>query len=206
MEKGETNKGLVLGQIFVIFILPIVVLYFNLINKEWRVLVLLVACTLIYGIITKEGWQPKDWGLRFDTLRHTLIPYLAFTLVSVTFVIWFASKLDMRIETYWWLDRHFWFIFLLVSVLQEFAYRGFLIPLLQKIISDRLGIVFINALLFTLLHVIYPVPSVMLPLAFIGGLGFAMMYTKYPNIIWLSLSHAVINFVAVLYGFFVIYH
>ncbi len=203
---SETPKEIVLGQIFLIFVLPVLLLYFNVISKDWRVMALVVACLLIYGVMKKGNWDSRTWGLRFDNLRSALIPYLSATLVSTVFIIWFAGKLDMKVETYWWLDRHFWFIFILVSFLQEFAYRGFLIPLMERVFTDRLGIILINALLFTLLHIIYPIPQIMLPFSFMGGLVFAYMYVRYPNIILISAMHTVMNFIAVLYGFFVIYH
>lgn len=203
---SETPEEIVLGQIFFIFVLPVLLLYFNIIDKEWRVMVLIVACLLIYGILKKGKWDNSTWGLRFDNFHKSLIPYLCATLLSSVFIIWFAGKLDMKVESYWWLDRHFWFIFILVSFLQEFAYRGFLIPLMERIFTDRLGIILINALLFTLLHIIYPIPQIMIPFAFMGGLVFAYMYLRYPNIILISMMHTVMNFIAVLYGFFVIYH
>jgi membrane protease YdiL (CAAX protease family) len=54
------------------------------------------------------------------------------------------------------------------------------------------------------LHVIFPNPMIGLPIAFIGGIGFAVMYLRYPSLPLIILSHALINFFVVLYGFFVV--
>ena len=54
------------------------------------------------------------------------------------------------------------------------------------------------------LHSIFPNPTIGLPIAFIGGLGFALMYMKYPSLLLIIISHSIINFFVVLYGFFVI--
>ncbi len=203
-KNTETNVRLVLAQIGVIFVLPVLLLYFGLVPESWRIVVLFISSLFIYGIIKYERWEQKDFGYRIDNFRHALLPYTAFTLVGVTLIIWFADQNGMTPVEGWWTNPHFLYLFLIVSFLQEFAFRGFLIPLLKKVFKDRLGIVLINALLFTLIHILYPVPTIMLPLAFIGGLGFATLYMIYPNLILISLAHAVLNFVAVLFGFFVI--
>jgi membrane protease YdiL (CAAX protease family) len=86
--------------------------------------------------------------------------------------------------------------------LQEIAYRGFLFPKLKELTNSWLVIIFVNTILFTILHAIYPMPGLMLPVAFISGLALAVMYRFYPNLILISLSHAILNFIAVLHGFF----
>jgi len=55
--------------------------------------------------------------------------------------------------------------------------------------------------LFALPHAMYPHPEINTPIAFVGGLWFAVLYLVYPNLLLISLSHAALNFTAVLYGF-----
>lgn len=207
MEKIFRNeqKNLILIQICFIFVIPVLLVYFNVINPSWRVFVISVACLLMYGIVRKEKWTEKMMGLSHELTKKHLIAYLVFTLVGSFGIIFFASKLNMQVQSNWWMKPHFWFLFLLLSFLQEFAYRTFLLNLLHRVFTDKLGIVLINALLFTMLHIIYPVPQIMLPLSFIGGLLFAVMYEKYPSLILVTGAHAVLNFIAVLLGFFVIH-
>jgi len=201
---GIEEKRKVAFQIIGIFIVPVMLLYFNILPTSWRVIVLFAICFLVYRIVEREKWSPKDLGLSRDTFKKYLFPYLGFIVTGVFGILYFAQKMNMETQHFWWTKPHFLFLFLVVSFLQEFAYRGFLIPLLKKFFTDRLGIVLINALLFTLIHIIYPIPQIMLPLAFIGGLTFAVIYMKYPNLWLISIAHSVLNFVAVLHGFFVI--
>ncbi|MES2416126.1 MAG: CPBP family intramembrane glutamic endopeptidase [Patescibacteria group bacterium] len=196
---------MVFGQIFLIFVLPIILLYLNILPKEARVFILILACLLIYAIIKKEKYTLQDLGISVHTFKKYLIPYLCLMTLSVIVIISYSERLEMEPQPQWWTKPHFLFLFLVVSFLQEFAYRSFLVLKLKQVFGDRLGIVLINALLFTLLHIIYPIPQVMLPLAFIGGLAFTVIYMKYPNLFLISLTHSVLNFVAVLHGFFVIY-
>lgn len=199
-----SKEQIVLGQIFLIFIAPVLLIYYGFIPRESRMIVLIVVSLFVYSIILKEKWSNSELGFVKNNFKKYLIPYLVFMIVGVFTIILYARNFDMQIQDLWWTKPHFLFLFIFVSFLQEFAYRGFLIPKLKMIFTDRLGVVFINALLFTLLHIIFPIPQVMLPLAFIGGLVFSVLYIKYPDLILVSIAHSVLNFVAVLYGFFVI--
>jgi membrane protease YdiL (CAAX protease family) len=87
-------------------------------------------------------------------------------------------------------------------LLQEIAYRGFLFPKLQELSQKWWVVIGANTVLFTFLHIIYPIPGIMLPVAFFSGLALSIMYRYYPNLILISLAHAVLNFIAVLHGFF----
>lgn len=191
-----------LYQVFAIFVVPIALIYFGVIPAEWRLVVLLMGALMIYGIIRKEKWSLRMLGVtRFHT-EKAFIPYLIFTVTGVFFIIGLASVWHHTPQFEAGNMLHLLFLFLPISALQEFAYRGYLMPVLYHIYRSPVRIIFINTILFAFLHVIYPEAQVNLPLAFIGGLGFSMMYYRYPNLILISLTHAILNFTAVLYGFF----
>lgn len=192
------------AQVVVFFVLPIVLLYFGIIPIEARVPALLLFCLLMLGVIRKEKWTAKDFGLSLKTIRPALPSYAIATGVALLAIVWFSKSLGMETAPQWWTRPHFLFLFLLVSFFQEFAFRGFLLPVLSRIFPDTFTVVIVNALLFAGMHAIYPFPEVGLPFSFIGGLFFALLYTRYPNLILVSLSHAALNFFAVLYGFFTI--
>ena len=196
------DKGLVLYQIFFIFVLPIVLLAFGIIPVVWRMIVLCVAMLFMYGVIQKERITDQMMGLSNKTFKKSLLPYLIFTLVGVFIFVRLSEVLAIDPKIVWWQHSHFLFIFLPVSLLQEIAYRGFLFPKLKELTNKWWVIIIINTILFTILHVIYPVPGIMLPVAFFSGLGLSIMYRYYPNLLLISFSHAVLNFIAVLHGFF----
>ena len=77
-------------------------------------------------------------------------------------------------------------------------------PHLRSIFKDAITVILVNAGLFAMLHLFYPEPALVLPLAFIGGLGFATLYYVYPNFWLSSFAHIIFNFVAVSAGFFVV--
>lgn len=59
-----------------------------------------------------------------------------------------------------------------------------------------------NALIFTFAHVIYPNKKINLPLIFVAGMAFAVIYFYYPNLILIAISHIILNYAALLFGFF----
>jgi membrane protease YdiL (CAAX protease family) len=196
------DKELVLYQIFFIFILPIALLVFGIVPMAWRMVVLCVAMLFMYGVIQKEQISDEVMGLKNKTFRKALIPYLLFTFVGVFVFVRLSGVLAINPNIVWWQSMHFLFLFLPVSLLQEIAYRGFLFPKLQELSQKWWVIIGMNTILFTFLHVIYPMPNIMLPVAFFSGLALAVMYRYYPNLLLISFSHAILNFIAVLHGFF----
>ena len=77
------SKRLMLTQIFVIFILPVFVLYFNILPHGWRIVLLAVSCLFIYGIIRHEKWTYFEMGIRLDNLKKALPFYLIYTIIAL---------------------------------------------------------------------------------------------------------------------------
>ncbi len=206
----QVNETKILEHIAFIFVLPIALLYFNIINKDFRVLVLAVACLLIYGIIKKDHWSKKDMAMVVGDRKSHLVPYAFFMLVGTFVILLLARLFGLEPETSWWSSREFWanphflFLFVVVSFLQEFAYRVFLIRELEGIFSKTSTVIVINAILFIFLHAIYPLtwPSVIL--VTISSVAFPLMYIKYRDFWLIGLAHSLFNFIAVLHGFLVI--
>jgi membrane protease YdiL (CAAX protease family) len=199
-----TDKQAILGEIFFIFIAPVALIATGIINIEWRMLALCISMLLMYGIIKHERIPDAALGMSWSSFRKSFIPYVLFTVVGVVSLRWVSGMLELEQVSIWWYSMHLVFLFLPVSILQEVAYRGFLFYKLRLLSSRWWFIIPFNVLLFTFLHVIYPVPIVTLPVAMVGGLCFALMYRYFPNIILISLAHAALNFAAILYGFFTV--
>ena len=198
----QQDRGLTLYQIFFIFILPIALLVFGIVPIAWRMVVLCISMLLMYGVIQHEKISDEAMGLSKNTFRKALIPYLLFTLIGAFVFVRLSNVLAINPNILWWQHAHFLFLFLPVSLLQEIAYRGFLFPKLKVLSQKWWVIIGANTVLFTILHVIYPIPGIMLPVAFFSGLALSVMYRYYPNLLLVSFAHAVLNFIAVLHGFF----
>ena len=199
---NKPSKRLIFTQIFIIFVLPVLVLYFNILSTNWRIVLLAVSSLFIYGIIRHEHWTHEDMGLRHDNFKKAFPFYFYFTILSIGVLFLIEHKISMSgIDTKIFFIKTF-VLFLPISFFQEFAFRSFLIPRLKEIFQSNYTIVFVNAVLFTMIHIIYPNLGIGLPLAFVSGIFFAWLYLKYPNLILISLAHSALNVTAVLLGFF----
>lgn len=200
----KTSKQEIFAHILVVFVLPIVFIKTQILAIEYRVPVLVALITLLCAIVLREKWTFSMLGINTHTFKKYFLPYTLFTIAGVTFIISVAHGLGYKGIPHWWSYPHFIYLFFIVSLFQEIGYRAYLIPALGKITNDPVWILLLNTILFTLLHTIFPNMIVGLPVAFVGGLGFALMYMKYPNLPLVVLSHSILNFCAVLYGFFVV--
>lgn len=189
-----------------IFMLPPVALYLsrNQAHTNTHLFVMLIAVFLLIAVVVREKMTLGELGINKKFLTKGFLPYLLFSIVGVLSVKIFAEELGMTGYANWWFNYKFLILFIPISIAQEFAYRSFLIPRLKTVFNDATTVVLVNAGLFTLLHLFYPEPAIILPLAFAGGLGFATLYYIYPNFWLTSFAHIIINFFAVSAGFFVI--
>jgi len=202
--KNIPSKRLILVQIFLIFILPVFLIYFNILPVSWRMILLLVCSLVLYGIIRKEDWSFEDLGLHHHNYKKAIPFYAGFTVLGVLLLFFIHHEINPPdIATRLFFIKTFAF-FIPISFFQEFAFRAFLVPRLKTLYKNELFIIFFNAILFTLIHIIYPNWGIGLPLAFFSGIFFAWLYIKYPNLVLVSISHAILNITAVLLGFFTI--
>lgn len=196
------SKKIIVVQIVIIFILPVALLYFKIIPDSWRVILLAIGALFLYGIIRYERWTHEEMGLRDDNILRSLPYYLSFTIFGTFILFLIANKTDIyNLGTDDFFLRTFLF-FIPISFFQEFAFRGFLIPRLQLLYNNKYKIIFINAILFAMIHVIYPSINIGLIMTFVSGVLFAWLYIKYPNLLLVSLTHTAFNITAVLLGFF----
>ena len=196
------ETGLILLEISILFIVPVILIFLGLPGKKYRLhlfaFIFLIAATITY----LRHWPLQKLGIDLGHITNGLFPYSAFTLLGIIFVVALAKALQYKSTPKWWKIPHFIFGFILISIAQEFLYRGFLMPELESVFHSIVLIVLVNAALFSFLHIIYPNRLVNLLLAFIGGLCFAALYYHYPNLILISLSHMALNFAVVYFGMF----
>lgn len=190
------------SEIFFIFVLPVLLILFGVVPIEKRGFLLLVVGLVLMAIIFKEKWSLKDLGLRTDNLKQSLLPYLIFTICGTLGIVLLAKILGRSAVVSWWEQPHFQYRFLIMSILQEFAFRGFLIPRLKLLFTSSFNVIAVNALLFAFIHLVFPQPLLLLSLGILGGISFAAMYYKYPNLVLITISHTIFNFLAVLFCFF----
>jgi uncharacterized protein len=206
IDNPQKQKELVWVQILYLYIIPVLLLYFNIFNWDLvnaRFIVLLVVSLLLLGIVKHAKWTLKDLGIIKDYLKD-IIPYTIFTVASVGFLFWLSLISENNPMYSWWTNYKFLLLFIPISVLQEVALRGILMNMLFRAFKNPFFIILINSAIFALIHIIYLNAIFVIPFTFMAGIGFAWIYYRYPNLILISISHSILNFVAMILGFFVV--
>ena len=189
-------------NLFFLFIVPIFIVYYQIIPFRYHRYVLFVFTILVIILTIKEKISLKNLGIYKNNPFKYYLPYSLFTLAGVIF-IYIVAEFIGREPLDW--DAEYLYVLLVIpiSFCQEFIYRGYLMNKLKIFFKSAGIIILINTLLFTILHIIFKDLLVIIPLAIISGAAFSWFYYKYPNLLLISISHSVLNFTAVLlYGFF----
>lgn len=203
IEDIKKEREVVLVQILYLYIIPILLLYFGVVSQDLRVLILLVVAILLFGIVKHAKWSYSNMGI-YKNYMKDIVPYSLLTFGAVLFLIWLAQIVPHEPFLNWWKNLKFLLLFIPISVLQEIVFRGILMNMLERVFKSPIFIITLNASVFAFMHVIYLNYMFILPMTFIAGVAFAWMYYKYKNLILISISHTVLNFVAMILGFFVI--
>jgi membrane protease YdiL (CAAX protease family) len=195
-------RHLAVLQLASIFVLPVALLLLGIVPMSDRFLLLGLSTLAVCAIVVAEGWTLRELGIRRDNLARAAGPYLLFTALGLTVIAVFAWILGRQPMAHWWTNAPFLLAIVPLSMAQEFLFRGFLLRALRRLFASPTIIILSNALLFAGMHLLYPGILVGWPLALAGGIGFAVMYRWYPNLPLISLSHSVLNWMAVLFFFF----
>jgi len=92
-------------------------------------------------------------------------------------------------------------LFIPISIAQQFMYQSVLLQKLLQEFSPFLAVA-ICALCFGYMHTVFPRRWRNFILAALGGTLFSCLFYFYPNFLLAALSHMVLNFAAVYFGFF----
>lgn len=203
MDNTKRERELVWVQILYLFVIPILLLYFKVLPGSYRFGLLLLVMVLLFGIIKHAKWTYSDLGINRDFMKD-IVPYSLFTVGGVFFLVWLAQIVPHSPFLGWWSNIQFLLLFIPISIIQEIIFRGVLMNMLRRVFSSSIFIIMLNASIFAMMHVIYLNSIFVLPMTFIAGIGFAWMYYQYENLTLISISHTILNFTAMILGFFII--
>ena len=197
------EREIVWVQILYLYLIPTLLLYFKVIPGDLRAFLLFGIAILLLGIVKHARWTYSDMGIHKNFMKD-IIPYSIFTVGGVLFLVWLAQVVPHSPFLKWWENAKFLLLFIPLSVIQEIVFRGILMKMLRHVFSSPVFVIILNAGVFAFMHVIYLNSTFVLPMTFIAGIGFAWMYYKYKNLVLISISHTILNFVAMILGFFII--
>ena len=189
-------------EVVVLFLLPVLLVYLRIIPLKYIFPTILSVFILVLMITLSKNINPLNLGIRLDNLAISAIPYVLLTIFGSLLIYFLAKKLKKEPFKNCWKFYHFQFGFIFLALFQEFLYRSFLMHELKLMFSSFFLIVIIDAFLFSIMHVIFVDKKMAVSITFLAGLVFASVYYFYPNLLLITLSHAILNFVASYYNFF----
>lgn len=182
-------------------VLPISLIKFKIIFPKFRLFLLIGIFVLVSVLIYLENIPLNKFGMGADNFYLGALTYFVATVVSILFLIILAKIMGNKGAREWYKDPHFLFLFIPISFAQQFLFQGFILYKLNLTFGPLVAVV-LTALIFGYMHTIFPKPLFSMILGTIAGLLFATLYTIYPNILMASITHSILNPIAVYFGFF----
>ncbi len=175
-------------------------IHLNILPVSYRLFALFGACIVIgaWGFVTLT---PDTMGLLSHRFGQGLIPWTLTTLVLFAGIYSLARSLRHRHADQPLRDPHFLFLFIPISIAQQFLYQAVFLQKLLQVMTPIFAIA-ACALCFGFMHTIFPRPGRNFLLATIGGACFSSLYFFNPNFLFAALSHMILNFTAVYFSFF----
>ena len=195
------SKIIILLEIFLLFIVLPLLLFFGIVPFQWwpRVLEFGLILAVLISIFHKTSL--KELGLRTDNLKESLVCFGGVTFFGILALLLLRRLVNYQTSNavLWWQNPFVYYMVFLNDPIQEFIYRGFLMERIKKLFCSPVLVIATNIIIFAFVHIIFRDPYLLI-FVFISGLVWAWAYYKYPNVFAVALSHAILGGVAMILG------
>ncbi len=200
MITSRQNLLSILSFMFLIFYLPIILILVNIIPFSFRfeLLIIITIVLIIYSVYNK--YTLHSLGFRKETLKKSLIVNLLISslFILLMLLLYYLNLIRKPTIPKW--NLFFAFYICISSPSQEFLYRGFLFAFFERNnINSHIKKIVFSTITYAFLHIIY-MDLITVIVALMIGAIWGLIYSKFPNIIGVALSHAILGVVSILVG------
>jgi len=186
-DKIRSSIEVVLGIVLVFGYLWLIYPLYSLWIKILGIMPVLLFFT--YSDFIKNR-NLKAMGLRFDNWRDSSKILIIFTVLAIP-LLYLVWQSFFPVNHFFYKYSSFWkklFTYPFWALFQQYIFLVFFFRRYRTIFAPRIfPAVFLSALTFAMIHV--PNPPLFL-LCFAGGVVWAVVYNKYPNLFTIALSQA----------------
>lgn len=182
------------------FCAPVILIWSGFIPFKYRfhASFLLLAVFILFSFIRRHGF--RELGFRTDNLKGSILSNLVFCAAGAIGLFFTYKAGFLRSNNDHLLPYIYAIYVLFLGPVQEIVFRGILFAEMKKIrVNDYRWAILVSTISFCFLHLIYRHPP-MLVITFISGLVWGLIYSKWPNIWGVSLSHSILGALAIFLG------
>jgi hypothetical protein len=179
---------------------PVVLIWLKIIPFEYRFHLFFCFLTGLVFYCAFRRYGLHELGFRMDNLRSSLRWNLLFCAVGAIGLYLTYKAGFSRPGNNAYLPYVYSFYIFFLGPVQEVFFRGILFAEMKRArIRDNRWILLISTLSFCCLHLIYRHPP-LLVIALISGLTWGIIFTKWPNLWGIALSHSLLGALAIFLG------